>query len=95
MGFLSNLKSLFLTGSNESAKSEEAIEHKGFLIIPAPKPEGGQYRVAATISKGEGESLQTHSFVRSDLIGGRHECLEVTVRKAKMTIDQLGDRIFN
>lgn len=94
MGFLSGLKALFSGSGGESAQAEEAIEHNGFVIVPAPKPEGGQYRVAATITKGDDEALQTHQFIRSDLIANRDECLEVTVRKAKMTIDQLGDRIF-
>jgi len=95
MGFLSGLKSFFTSDINASTKAEEVIEHNGFSIVPAPMSEGGQYRVAATISKGEGDDCQTHTFIRSDLVGSRDECITVTVRKAKMTIDQLGDRIFS
>ncbi|TBR42760.1 transcriptional regulator [Marinomonas agarivorans] len=93
MGFLSSLKTFF-SGTTAADPVEAAIEHQGFTIIPAPQREGGQYRVAATITKGEDEAQQTHHFIRSDLIASRDECLEVTIRKAKMTIDQLGDRIF-
>lgn len=93
MGFFSALKSIF-SGTDTEAKAEAAIEHKGFLIVPAPQKEGGQYRVAATITKGQDDALQTHRFIRSDLIASRDECLAVTIRKAKMTIDQLGDHIF-
>lgn len=94
MGFLSGLKSLFAPGAAPAAKAEDPIEYKGFVIIPAPIAESGQYRVAATITKGEGEEVKTHTFIRSDLIANREECINVTERKAKMTIDQLGDSIF-
>ncbi|MBU2319319.1 MAG: transcriptional regulator, partial [Gammaproteobacteria bacterium] len=49
---------------------------------------------AATITKGEGEEQKTHKFIRSDLMPNRDECIEITLRKAKLTIDQLGDNIF-
>ena len=95
MGFFSGLKTLFLGGSSTKAKAAEPIPYNGFTIIPAPIPERGQFRVAATITKGEGESLQTHSFIRSDMVGSRDECISLTIRKAQMTIDQSEDRIFN
>jgi hypothetical protein len=56
--------------------------------------DGGQFRVAASITKGEGEEQKTHKFIRSDLMPNRDECIEITLRKAKLTIDQLGDNIF-
>ncbi|OMH39713.1 HlyU family transcriptional regulator [Motiliproteus sp. MSK22-1] len=93
MGFLSSLKSIF-SGTGESSpkagEPTEPLEYKGYTIIPAPQSEGGQYRVTALIRKGELE----HQFIRSDIIMTRDECIEVTLRKAKMTIDQQGDRIF-
>jgi len=92
MGFLSNLKSLFTTTSQE--KTEDAIEYNGFYIIPTPMREGAQFRIAATITKGEGESLQTHKFIRSDVIASRDECIIHTVRKAKVAIDQNQDNLF-
>ncbi|MBJ7537287.1 HlyU family transcriptional regulator [Marinomonas transparens] len=94
MGILSGLKSLFAGGESTPEASEEVVEYKGFNITPAPMKDGGQYRVAATITKGEGEEQQTHKFIRSDLMPNRDECIEITMRKTKLTIDQLGDRIF-
>ena len=94
MSFLSGLKSMF-AGSPIVEAAEEPIEHNGFTIVPAPIKEGGQYRVAATVSKGEGDDRKVHNFIRSDLIASKEECLNITIRKAKMTIDQLGDRIFS
>lgn len=92
MGFLGSLKSLF-SGSS-LAKPEHAIEYNGFSIVPAPIRDGGQFRVAATITKGEGESLQTHQFIRSDVIASRDECINQTIRKAKIAIDQCQDKLF-
>jgi hypothetical protein len=95
MGILSSLKGLFASGeSSTPEKAEDVVEYKGFSIVPAPMKDGGQYRVAATITKGEGEEQKTHTFIRSDLMPNRDECLEITLRKAKLTIDQLGDNIF-
>lgn len=94
MSILSSLKELFSGGESVPEKTEEAIEHKGFMITPAPMKDGGQFRVAATVTKGEAEEQKVHNFIRSDLIASRDECIEITVRKAKLTIDQLGDNIF-
>lgn len=94
MGILSGLKGLFSGGESAPVEAEEAVEYKGFEIIPAPMKEGGQYRVAATITKGEGDEQKVHRFIRSDLIPNRDECMEITLRKTKLTIDQLGDNLF-
>ena len=93
MGFLSGLKSLFTT--NRNAVAEDPVEYNGFIITPAPMPDGRQYRVAATITKGEGDTLKTHTFIRSDVVGSRNECIEITIRKAQRAIDQSNEHIFN
>ena len=95
MGFFSGLKSLFLGNSSSSSKPSETIKYNDFSIIPAPIREGGQYRVAGTITKGEGDALKTHKFISSDVIASRDECISLTIRKAKLAIDQSEDRIFN
>jgi len=92
MGFLSGLKSLFIPTTE--AVAVEPVTYEGFNIIPAPMPEGRQYRVAATITKGEGESLKTHTFIRSDVVGGYDECVQLTLQKAQRAIDQSGEHIF-
>lgn len=94
MGILSGLKGLFSGTENAPEAAEESVEYKGFEIMPAPMKEGAQYRVAATITKGEGESQKVHKFIRSDLIPSRDECIEITLRKAKLSIDQMGDNLF-
>ncbi|KJZ16129.1 transcriptional regulator [Marinomonas sp. S3726] len=96
MGIFSGIKNLFSGSGEAEVKAEEAVEYKGFSIIPAPMSEGGQYRVAATITQTLSEDeVKTHNFIRSDLIPNRDECISITLRKAKMMIDQQGDRIFS
>lgn len=95
MGFLSSIGKLFSgSGESSSAPASEPVEHKGFTIIANPQADQGQYRVFATITKGEGEAQKSHTFIRSDLVASRDECIELTLRKAKLTIDQLGEQIF-
>lgn len=94
MGILSGLKGLFAGGESAPEKAEEAVEYKGFSIVPAPMKDNGQFRVAAIITQGEGDDVKTHQFIRSDLMPGREQCIEITLRKAKLTIDQMGDSIF-
>ena len=98
MGFLSGLASLFSSNtshSTEQASVEESIEYKGFTITPNPMNEGGQYRLSAIITKGMDDTTQTHTFIRSDVIARRDDCIEMTIRKTKIAIDQMGEDIFN
>lgn len=97
MGFFSALTSLFSSkaGAKKGPAPCDAVEYNGFSIVPAPMPEGGQYRIAATITKGSGEDLLSHQFIRSDVVASRDECISMTVRKAKVSIDQSGDSLFS
>lgn len=89
MGLLDSLKSL-VTPSEKKPEAFPSTEYEGFTITPTPMAESGQYRVCGTISKGE----QEHQFIRADIMGSAEQCAEETLRKAKMTIDQLGDGVF-
>jgi len=98
MGFLSTLTSLFSSDNKnapEAAPVEESTEYKGFTITPSPISEGGQYRLSAAITKQINEQQQTHTFIRSDVVASRDDCIEMTIRKAKIAIDQMGDSIFS
>jgi len=98
MGFLSTLTSLFSSDNKnapEAASVEESTEYKGFTITPSPISEGGQYRLSAAITKQINEQQQTHTFIRSDVVASRDDCIEMTIRKAKIAIDQMGDSIFS
>ena len=83
-----------LFGGGGKVPAPEPLEYKGFRIIPQPMDEGGQYRLAALIEQGEGESLKTHHLIRADLIRDRDEAVEAAIAKAKQMIDQQGARLF-
>ena len=89
MGLLDSLKSL-VTPSEKKPEAFPSTEYEGFTITPTPMPEGNHFRVCGTIGKGE----QEHQFIRADLMGNAEECAKETLRKAQMTIDQIGDGIF-
>lgn len=97
MGFFSGLASLFSsnTGHSTEQAAEDSIEYKGFAITPNPMNEGGQYRLSAIIEKEVNEVVLSHAFIRSDVIASRDDCIEMTIRKAKIAIDQMGESIFN
>ncbi len=89
MSLLSSLKTLF-SAASASEVTVDPVEYNGYKILPTPQKKDGQYRIAAVISKGDKE----HQFIRCDLVMDLDECIEVTLFKAKMTIDQQGDSIF-
>ena len=59
---MSFLKKLFGGGAgndNGAAKAGASVEHEGYLITPAPQKEGGQFRLAGTISMEiDGETMK-------------------------------------
>jgi hypothetical protein len=72
----------------------EWVEYNGFRVAATPISEGSQFRVSGCIEKGEGDSVQSHTFVRSDLIPSRQEAEQFSLMKGKLMIDQLGDSVF-
>ncbi|MDO6499118.1 HlyU family transcriptional regulator [Photobacterium sanguinicancri] len=93
MGFLSKL-----FGFNKEEKTPvaaEPIEHNGYQIYPEPIAEGGQFRIAGRICKTIDGELKTHTFIRSDLLGSKQDAETFMLDKARMFIDQNGDRMFN
>ena len=87
MSFLSKL----FGGAQKQPSAPATIDHNGFTITPAPQKEGGQWRIAATISK----DGKTHQLIRADTLGSEGAAIDATVLKAKQVIDQLGDSLFN
>lgn len=65
-------------------------DYKGYTITPSPLFESGSFKVSGTITKGE----KSHTFIRADSIQNEEACAKETVRKAKLTIDEMGDGIF-
>ena len=95
---MSFLKKLFGGGAGNDnggkAKAGATVEHEGYLITPAPQKEGGQYRLAGTISMEIDGETKTHQFIRADLFTSADECNEACIRKAKQVIKEQGTAIF-
>lgn len=96
---MSFLKKLFGGGPADNMSAAEprvAAEdsHEGFEIAATPIPEGGQYRLAATITKEIGGETKTHKLVRADLFQTEEEATQFAIRKARQLIDEQGERIF-
>lgn len=93
MGILDGIKALF--AAKDEAPSEQVVEYKGYQILVEPRSRNGQFGVGARIIKQTNDEQKVHQFIRADVLPSRDSCVEVTLNKAKMTIDQLGDRIFS
>jgi hypothetical protein len=92
---MSWLKKIFGGGEGASAPGAgKAQDYKGFSIIATPIKEGGQWRLAGTITKEIGGALKEHKFIRADLFSSKDEAEQFTVSKAQLIIDQSGDSIF-
>ncbi|SJL83853.1 HlyU family transcriptional regulator [Vibrio palustris] len=71
------------------------VEYKGFYIYQEALEEGRQFRVAGRITKSVNEQLQTHTFIRSDVLPTEQEANELMLKKSQLFIDQMGDNIFS
>ncbi|WP_027350815.1 HlyU family transcriptional regulator [Halotalea alkalilenta] len=98
---LKKLFSSLLGGGREDAREQapevaEALEYKGYEILAAPVPTGGQYRVSGVIRRaGEAAEPQEHRFERSDTVPDREGCVVLTRQKAQRFIDDVGERMFD
>ncbi len=96
---MSFLKSLFGGGSKSVPTSGTGtpaltVDHEGYLIEATPYLEGGQYQVAGTISKEIGGERKVHKFIRADRAPSMDEAADMSIRKAKQIIEQVGERMF-
>jgi hypothetical protein len=93
---MSWLKKIFGGGEGAGVPSKgPAHEYKGFTIHATPIKEGGQWRLAGTISKEVGGAMKEHKFIRADLFSSKDEAGQFAVSKAQLIIDQSGDSIFS
>ena len=90
---MSLLSRLFGKSAPE-AKAAEPILYKSCRIYPEPQKVPGGFRVAARIEKDFGGQTKTHSLVRADTCTTLEEATDISVGKARLVIDQLGDTIF-
>lgn len=87
-------KKLFGGGSPRQEPPLDPVEHKGFTIRPAPFVEDGQYQVCAIVTREIDGEVKEHRLIRADRFVSKDDAVEVTMRKARQTIDEQGDRIF-
>lgn len=90
---MSFLKKLF--GGDSGSTAAPAEMHNGFAIYAEPIKDGGSWRIAARIEKEIGGELKVHHMVRADTLQSLEEAVKATNNKARMLIDQQGDRIFS
>ena len=90
---VSFLKNLFGGGgSSDGAGAEmEASVYKDCTIVPAPRKEGGQWRLAGVIRKEIDGAMRERAFIRSDLFSDRDTAAEFAIQKAQLIIDQRSD----
>ena len=91
---MSLLSKLFGGSSAKSAPAPAPETHNGFRIYAEPVHDGGQYRIGARIEKDFDGVTKTHLLIRADTLGALDAAAEASVAKARMLIDQQGDRIF-
>lgn len=82
-----------LGGGGESAE-REAVEYKGFSIVPAPREVQGGWTTEGIIRKTTGEQTRSEHFIRADLLMSEDDAVEYSVTKAKKIIDEQGERLF-
>ncbi|MGJ8602716.1 MAG: HlyU family transcriptional regulator [Marivita sp.] len=92
---MSFLKKLF--GGGGSAKTPPSMPsetHNGFTITAAPVNDGGTWRIGARIEKEIDGEVKSHFMMRADTLQSFDDAAKASVDKARMLVDQQGDRIF-
>ncbi len=69
-------------------------EYNGFVIQVAPIQDGSQWLTAGVISKKIGEEQKEHQFIRADTHASREDAEAFSLTKARLIIDEQGDRLF-
>jgi hypothetical protein len=84
-----------LFGGGGSGPEPQAESYKGFAITPTPIREGTRYRISAKIVKEVAGQTKTHTLIRADTLESLDAAAEASTAKAKVLIDQQGDRLFD
>ncbi|MBD1547195.1 HlyU family transcriptional regulator [Roseibium aggregatum] len=87
---------LFGGGGEQSHSNDHPpVFYNDFEIISEPQFTNGQWQISGRIEKEIDGQRKVHIFIRADMLPGEEEAVSQTVRKAKLMIDQQGDRIFD
>lgn len=82
-------------GSSAREPEPEPETYKDFRIFAEPIKEGSSFRIAARIEKEIGGEVRSHRMIRADTFDSADTAAEMSTRKAKLLIDQLGDKVFD
>lgn len=92
---MSLFSKLFGGGGGSSKPDHASVTYKDFTITPEPIPADGQHRLAARITKEIGGETKSHHLIRADTLASADAAADAAIDKAKIVIDQQGDRLFN
>jgi hypothetical protein len=91
-------KLLFGGGGDKAAGAPagavQSIEHEGFLIEATPLKDGDHFLVSGVISKSIGGERKEHCFIRADRCPSVDSAAEMTIRKGRQIVEQMGERMF-
>jgi hypothetical protein len=91
---MSIFKRLF--GGGAAAKPEPEPEiYKDFRIFPEAVEAPGGFRVAARIEKEVDGTLRLHRLIRADICSTEEDAGAQAIQKARMLIDQQGDKLLD
>mgnify|MGYP003735060929 CR=1 FL=1 len=95
-GIMDSIRNLFggRSASGPPQAANEPDTYKDCLIYAEPMAEGGQWRLAGRIVKGDGEAAREHKFIRADIFSSRDDVEAATYRKARQIIDEQGEALF-
>jgi hypothetical protein len=91
---MSLIKKLFGGGEAAAPKEAEPELYKDCKIFPTPISESGGYRLSARIEKEVGGELKSQTLIRADIFNAADAAGEAAIGKAKLLIDQMGDKLF-
>ncbi len=78
----------------EQAVKHDAVEYKGFSIVPTPRKAQGGWTTEGIISKPAGDETRSERFIRADILMSEEDAVDYSVAKAKKIIDEQGERLF-
>lgn len=85
-------------GTSAESETEPAVaareDYEGFELRAAPVKEGNRWRVGGCIVKNVDGTEKTHEFVRADTFPEHDDAVAISMDKARLIVDQLGDRMF-
>ncbi len=70
-------------------------DYQGFELRAMPIKEGNLWRVAGSIVRNVGGTEKTHEFVRADTFPDHDAAVGISMNKARLIVDQLGERMFD